>query len=238
MTGWAGCPAWAATNRISSTYGRRSLRIAGSSVATDSGSSIGSPSRDGAGAVLINGDAVVSGQQSPYRQNGFMRSFLPNHMDIIVLLFGREQTSENVFGTAVLATLIASLLIVFRTDIVFPLVRYLLWAGLVVLSLGLAVYAGKNRGGILAAWASVFLAVIWLYVVPPLIAHLQGDEFGDREYAVLRPSVVGLDPYSELMTGLQIGPVIALLVAVTAGSIAFGVGLRSYRYSSRFPDAE
>lgn len=140
------------------------------------------------------------------------------------LLFGNRRIFRYILRIAVITTVVASLFIVVRLDTVFPLLRWVLWVWLIGVATGLAGYAGKNHGGILSGWIALFLAVNWLYIVPPLVAYLQGDEFGDRSYAVLRPSVIGLNPYAELMTGLQIGPVVAILVALTVGSTAFILG--------------
>lgn len=145
-------------------------------------------------------------------------------MNIRSLFLGEKQTALRVVRIAVVATLLMSLPIILQVDMRFHSLRWYLWGGLIVLTLGLAVYAGRNNGGLFGAWLAVFLAVLWLYVVPPLIAHLQGTGFGDREYDTLRPSVVGLHPYDELMLGLQYGPIVALLVALSAGSIAFVLG--------------
>lgn len=151
-------------------------------------------------------------------------------MEITPTLIGNERLSRRVVVIGAAAAIAASLPLILRVDTLFPSLRWFLWGGLVILSLGLAGYAGLKDGGLLAGWTAVFLAGLWLYIVPPLVAYLQGAAFNDREYAVLRPSIVGLSPYEELITGLQIGPVVALLMAVIAGSAAFLLGTGFQRF--------
>lgn len=153
-------------------------------------------------------------------------------MDIIGYLLGDKQLSRRVVGVSVMATLVASLPIVLRVDTIIPSLRWYLWGGLIVLGLGLAGYAGRNDGGLLAGWVAVFLAGMWLYVVPPLVVYLQNSNPGNREYDTLRPSVVGLSPYNELVTGLKFGPIVALLITLTAGSTAFLLGKGLQRVST------
>jgi len=153
-------------------------------------------------------------------------------MDIQSPFLGNKESSLRVVQIAVIATIVASLPIILQVDTILHSLRWYLWGGFIVFALGLAGYAGRNNGGLLAGWLAVFLAVLWLYVVPPLVAYLQGDDFGEREYAVLRPSVVGLDPYSELMFGLKYGPILALPVALIAGTTAFVLGKGSHRLFS------
>ncbi|VTT88274.1 hypothetical protein DM2_1608 [Halorubrum sp. DM2] len=74
-------------------------------------------------------------------------------------------------------------------------------------------------------------------MVPPLAALVRGDVFGDGGYAVPRPSAVGLSPRAELLTGLRIGPVVALAVALTLGSAAYALGAGLRQRSERSRDA-
>lgn len=145
------------------------------------------------------------------------------------LFVGRKEPSLRVVGIAVAALVVASVPIILRVDTVFHSLRWYLWGGLIVLSLGLAGYAGRKGGGLLGGWFAVFLAVLWLYIATPLVAYLQGGSTGEREYAVLRPSVVRVDPYAELMLGLRYGPILGLLVALTLGSTAFIFGKYTHR---------
>ena len=145
-------------------------------------------------------------------------------MSIRSLFVGETETSRRVVKIAVVATVVASVPIVLRVDTVLHSLRWYLWGGLVVLAVGLAGYAGRKEGGLLAGWLAGFLAVLCLYVVPPLVALLQGTNASGREYDTLRPSVVGLSPYDELTTGLKFGPIVALLLALTLGSTAFALG--------------
>ncbi len=52
-----------------------------------------------------------------------------------------------------------------------------------------------------------------------------------------RPSIVALGPRAELLTGLRIGPVVALAVALALGSAAFALGAGLRRRSVRRLDA-
>ena len=131
-----------------------------------------------------------------------------------------------------IAVAVASLLVVLPWEPIRTAWRYHIWAGLVAVGLGLAAYAGRHRGGLLAGWSATFLATCWIFVMPPLAALVRGDTFGDGGYAVPRPSAVGLSPRAELLTGLRIGPLVALAVALTAGSAAYALGAALRRRSS------
>lgn len=151
------------------------------------------------------------------------------------LFFGTDRTSVRTLGAAAVAVAVTSLLVVLPWEPIRTAWRYQVWAGLVAVGLGLATRAGRRRGGLLAAWGAVFLATCWMFVVPPLAAFVRGDTVGDGGYAVPRPSAVGLSPRTELLTGLQVGPVVAIAVALTAGSAAYalGAGLRGRSERSR-----
>ncbi|WP_434522103.1 hypothetical protein [Halorubrum sp. AS12] len=149
------------------------------------------------------------------------------------LLLGTGRTATRALGAVAVALAAASLLVVLPWEPMRTAGRYALWAGLVAVALGAAGYVGRYRGGLLVGWASVFLAAVWIYVVPPLAALVRGDATDDGGYAVPRPSVVGLDPRAELLTGLRIGPVVALVLALTLGSAAFALGVALRRRSVR-----
>ena len=152
-------------------------------------------------------------------------------MTLRSLLIGRKYTSLRIVWIALIATVVVSVPIVLRADTVFPGLRWYLWGGLLAFTLGSAGYAGRNDCGLLGGWLAVFLAVLWIYVVTPLTAYLQGDGIGEREYAVPRPSVVRVDPYTELLFGLRYGPILAVLAALTFGSMAFVLGKHTRRVS-------
>ncbi|WP_424015352.1 hypothetical protein ACOZ35_05045 [Halorubrum xinjiangense] len=149
------------------------------------------------------------------------------------LLLGTGRTAARALGAVAVAVVAASLLTVLPWEPVRTAGRYALWAGLVAVAVGTAGYVGRHQGGLLVGWAAVFLAAVWIYVVPPLAALIRGDGVADGGYAVPRPSVVGLDPRAELLTGLRIGPVVALVLALTLGSAAFALGVALRRRSVR-----
>ncbi|MFW6000161.1 MAG: hypothetical protein ACOCPY_01755 [Halorubrum sp.] len=98
-------------------------------------------------------------------------------------------------------------------------------------ALGAAGYVGGRRGGLVVGWTSVFLAAVWIDVVPPLAALVRGDGIDAGGYVVPHPSAVGLNPRAELLTGLRIAPVVALVLALTLGSAAFALGAALRRRS-------
>ena len=158
-------------------------------------------------------------------------------MSTRALLLGTSRAGRRALGAAAVAVAAASFLVVLPWEPIRTAWRYRIWAGLVAVGLGLAAHAGRHRGGLLAGWGAAFLAACWIFVVPPLAALIRGDRVGDGGYAVPRPSAAGLSPRAELLTGLQIGPVVALAVALTAGSAAFGLGAALRRRSKRSRDA-
>ena len=79
----------------------------------------------------------------------------------------------------------------------------------------------------------MFLAGCWIYAVPPLAALVRGDAVGEGGYTVPRPSIVALGPRAELLTGLRIGPVVALALALTLGSATFALGAALRRRGER-----
>ncbi|ELZ35810.1 hypothetical protein [Halorubrum tebenquichense] len=153
------------------------------------------------------------------------------------LLLGTDRTSVRTLGAAAVAAAVASVLVVLSWEPIRTAWRYHVWAGLVAVGLGLAARAGRRRGGLLAGWGAAFLATCWIFVIPPLAALVRGDAVGDGGYAVPRPSAVGLSPRAELLTGLRIGPVVALVVALTAGSAAYALGAGFLLRSERSLDA-
>ncbi|MGM0446800.1 MAG: hypothetical protein ACQERM_00930 [Methanobacteriota archaeon] len=149
------------------------------------------------------------------------------------LLLGTGWTATRALGAVTAAFVAASLLVVLPWEPMRTVGRHALWAGLVSVAVGTAGYVGRHRGGLVVGWTSVFFAAIWIYVVPPLAALVRGDTLSDGGYAVPRPSVVGLDPSVELLTGLRIGPIVALVLALSLGSAAFALGAVLRRRSVR-----
>ena len=140
------------------------------------------------------------------------------------IFFGDRVVAFQSLLAGAFLPLVATLVIVLRIDTFLPSVKDVLWIGAVVFALVLAVYAGKNYGGMLISWFVVFAAVFWGYVVPPLVAHAQGDTFGDRPFTTPRPSAVGLEPRAELLVGLEFGSMVALAVALVFGTGCFILG--------------
>ncbi len=94
------------------------------------------------------------------------------------------------------------------------------------LALGIALYAGLIRGGALAGLGTVFIAILWRFVVPPLVGYLRWSM--DTRYTPPRLLAYKLDPPGELQEGLVRGPLYALIGAFVLGGLAYlaGVGLR------------
>ncbi|MDB2245490.1 hypothetical protein PM076_05515 [Halorubrum ezzemoulense] len=149
------------------------------------------------------------------------------------LLLSTDRTPKRALGVVAAAFVAASLLVVLPWEPTGAAGRYPLWAALIAVAVGAAGDAGRRRGGLLVGWGAVFLATVWVFVVPPLAALARGDTLGDGGYAVPRPSVVALRPRAELLTGLRIGPVVALVVALTLGSAAFVAGAAVRRRTDR-----
>ena len=147
------------------------------------------------------------------------------------LLLGTGRSPKRALGAVAAAFVAASLLVAFPWEPMRTGGRYPLWAALVAVGLACAGYAGRHRGGLLAGWGAVFLATVWIFVVPPLAALVRGDAVGGG-YAVPRPSAVALSPRAELLTGLRIGPVVALAFAFTLGTAAFALGAALRRRSA------
>jgi len=153
------------------------------------------------------------------------------------LLLGTDRPPKRILGAVAVAFVAASLLVALPWEPIRTAGRYPIWAALVVVGLASAAYAGRHRGGLVAGWVAVFLAGCWIYVVPPLAALVRGDTLGDGGYAVPRPSIVALGPRAELLTGLRIGPVVALALALTLGSAAYALGTAVRRRAERSRDA-
>ena len=147
------------------------------------------------------------------------------------LLLGTGRSPKRALGAVVAAFVAASLLVALPWEPIRTAWRYQIWAVLVAVGLAGAGYAGRHRGGLVAGWGATFLATIWIYVVPPLAAVVRGDTLNAGGYAVPRPSIVALSPRAELLTGVRIGPIVALATALTLGSAAFALGALSRRLS-------
>jgi hypothetical protein len=149
------------------------------------------------------------------------------------LLLGTGRSSSVVLAAIAVAFVAASLLVALPWEPIRTAWRYPIWAALVAVGLAGAGYAGRHRGGLVAGWGATFLATVWIFVVPPLAALVRGDTLGDGGYAIPRPSIVALSPRAELLTGVRIGPIVALVTALTLGSAAFALGAGLRRRSVR-----
>ncbi|EMA72348.1 hypothetical protein [Halorubrum distributum] len=147
------------------------------------------------------------------------------------LLLGTGRSPKRALGAVAAAFAAASLLVALPWEPMRTAGRYPIWAALVAVGLVGAGYAGRHRGGLVAGLGATFLATIWIYVIPPLAAVVRGDTLDAGGYAVPRPSIVALSPRAELLTGLRIGPVVALAMALTLGSAAFVLGVALRRRS-------
>jgi len=153
------------------------------------------------------------------------------------LLLGTDRSPKRALGAVAVGFVAASLLVALPWEPIRTAGRYPIWAALVAVGLASAAYAGRHRGGLVAGWGATFLAGCWIYVVPPLAAVVRGDTLDAGGYAVPRPSIVALSPRAELLTGLRIGPVVALVIALTLGSAAFALGAGLRRRAERSRDA-
>jgi hypothetical protein len=147
------------------------------------------------------------------------------------LLLGTGWSPKHALGAVAAAFAAASLLVTLPWEPIRTAGRYPIWAALVAVGLACAGYAGRHRGGLVAGWGATFLATVWIFVVPPLAALVRGDTLDDGGYAVPRPSIVALSPRAELLTGVRVGPIVALATALTLGSAAFALGALSRRLS-------
>ena len=138
-------------------------------------------------------------------------------MDIRGVLFGRRRTRRYVALFAGTIPLLATVAFALRLDAQLSLGSLAVLAALLV-----AGYAGWSRGGAVPGCGAVFLAVTWVFVVPPLFGFLRGS--WDLRYTPPRALGYKLDPRGELLEGLTHGPPTALVAAVVLGGAAFAVG--------------
>ena len=137
---------------------------------------------------------------------------------------GDRPLFRRVMVFALVAPALGTLLYALRVDSVYSNSVHIAWGVMLFAAVVVAGYAGWHRGALLAGWLGVLIATLWAYVVTPLVAHLQGDEFGERTYGGIRFLPVGYDPMAELEAGLLIGSVIGLLAAIVLGTSAFAIG--------------
>jgi len=86
----------------------------------------------------------------------------------------------------------------------------------------IALYAGVKCGGLLIAQVSVFSAIFWRAVFPPLIGYLRWDD--SSQYRTIRSADIYLGPEGELMWGIEAGIQYGVLAGVFLGSAAYGIG--------------
>jgi hypothetical protein len=140
------------------------------------------------------------------------------------VIVGDRPLFRRVMVFALVAPALGTLLYALRVDSVYSGFVLIAWGIMLCAAVVVAGYAGWHRGALLAGWLGVLIATLWAYVVTPLVAHLQGDEFGERTYGGIRFAMVGYDPLAELEAGLLIGSVIGLLAAIVLGTSAFAIG--------------
>ncbi len=136
-------------------------------------------------------------------------------------LFGCRRPRRHVALFAIAIPVLATVAFELRLD-----EQYSLGSMAVGLALLIAAYAGWKRGGAVPGCGAVFLAVCWVFIVPPLLGYLRGS--WDTRYTPPRTLGYKLDPRGELVEGLTSGPPTAIVVAVLLGGAAFlvGFGLR------------
>ena len=136
-------------------------------------------------------------------------------MDTNGVLFGEPGPRTRVAILAIAIPALASVAFSLGVDVV-------LGFSLLALSVGVALYAGATRAGVLAGLGAVFLAVLWRFVFPPLVGYVRSSM--DTRYTPPRALGYKLHPRGELIEGLTHGPVYALGVAVVFGGGAYFAG--------------
>ena len=117
-----------------------------------------------------------------------------------------------------------------------------------MVSRALLLGTGRSPKRALGAVAAAFVAASLVVALPwepirtagryPIWAALVAVGLGGATYAGRhRGGLVALGPRAELLTGLRIGPVVALAVALALGSAAFALGAGLRRRSVRRLDA-
>ena len=100
-------------------------------------------------------------------------------------------------------------------------------AGLVV-----AVYAGWARGGAFPGVGSVLLPLLWVAILPPVVAYLRGREYSGSRYSTIRLSDALHTTGTELELAIETVPYL-LVGALLFGGAAFFVGAGARRLSGR-----
>lgn len=145
-------------------------------------------------------------------------------MTVRAALVGDPCWRRRVATVAVAIPLVATLAFLLEFDLVLTVL-------LLYLSVGVAVFAGWVRGGVLPALGAVFLMILWRFVVPPAVGYLRWSM--DTRYTPPRMLGYKLGPAGELMEGLTRGPVYALVGAVVLGGLAYLLGRIARRVADR-----
>ena len=136
-------------------------------------------------------------------------------MDTNGVLFGEPGPRTRVAILAIAIPALASVAFSLGADVV-------LGFSPLALSVGVALYAGAKRAGVLAGLGAVFLAVLWRFVFPPLVGYVRSSM--DTRYTPPRALGYKLHPRGELIEGLTHGPLYAFGVAVVFGGGAYLAG--------------
>lgn len=91
-------------------------------------------------------------------------------------------------------------------------------------SLILAAYSGYVDGGVVSAFGLILLAVLWIQIVPPVVALVFG-EGSVTWYGTPWPLPLRFTPYEELLLGVRYGSVMALVAATVFAPPLYVVGL-------------
>lgn len=149
-------------------------------------------------------------------------------MDVRTALLGDRPHRVRVLALAVGLPVLASVAFLLEYDAV-------LGFGLLYVALAIALYGGWTRAGVLAGIGTVFLVILWRFVVPPAIGYLRWSMA--TRYTPPRTLGYKLSPRGELLEGLARGPVYAFVGAVVLGGIAYSGGVVLRRLWRRYATA-
>lgn len=145
-------------------------------------------------------------------------------MEVRTVAIGQGPSRCHVALLAVLIPVFATIGFLLQVDTHLPTGMFLFGVLVLGSSVALAGYAGWSGGGLVPGAGAVYLAVLWLFLVPPYIAYLQGLEFPDPRYTIPRLAVYGTDAQTEWAMAVEQGPVFATGAAVGLGCSAYFIG--------------
>ncbi|MCU4926609.1 hypothetical protein OB905_11555 [Halobacteria archaeon AArc-dxtr1] len=136
-------------------------------------------------------------------------------------ILGTRPARTRVLALAALIPTLASVAFLLEYDAVLSLTL------LVAVAVVVTLYAGWARAGVIAGLSPVFLAILWRFVVPPLIGYIRWSE----ETRYTPPRLLGYkrDPPGELVEGITNGVPSALIGALVIGGVAYLLGSRVRR---------